>query len=184
MRIESKRVGSVEVNDDKIITFKGGLLGFPELTKFFIADDPNDTAMPFKWLVSIDDPEMAFLVTDPGLFFKDYAFDLTEEDRQSLNAEQAEDLSVIVLLTVPSDPKQITANLRGPLIIHWRSMVGRQIVLKDVPYQTKHFIFVQETSGAETSDTSTSHSTTETNLPLTSSESDDAKTAAAQGVGG
>ena len=144
--IKSNRFGSIEVNEDRIITFKDGVLGFPELRKFILADDPHDISLPFKWLISMDNPDLAFLVTDPGIFFKDYVFDLPEEDRQKISATTEDDVSVIVVLTVPSDPKKITANLRGPLVINWRTLVGRNIVLKDTHFTTKHYIFIQSDS--------------------------------------
>lgn len=143
MIIQSKRIGVVEVDERKIIVFDDGLLGFPTLRNFFLADDPAEPDMPFKWLISIENPELMFLVTDPGIFFKDYVFDLTDEDQKNLSAKTAEDLSVITILTVPADPKLITANLRGPLVINWKTMVGRQLILKDSVYETKHFIFDQ-----------------------------------------
>jgi len=143
MIINSKRFGSLEVNEERIIHFKDGLLGFPEMKQWILADDPNDLSLPFKWLICIEQPDLAFLVTDPGIFFKDYVFDLAEEDRSKIGARTEDDISVITLLTVPADPKGITANLRGPLVINWRSLVGKQICLKDSPYTTKHYIFIQ-----------------------------------------
>lgn len=141
--ITSNRFGSIEVNEDRIITFKDGVLGFPEMKRFILVDDPNDISLPFKWLISVENPDLAFLVTDPGIFFKDYVFDLPEEDRQKIGATSEDDVSVISMLTVPADPKKITANLRGPLVINWRTLVGRQIVLKDTQFTTKHYIFIQ-----------------------------------------
>ncbi len=149
MIIQSKRFGDIEVKDDRVIHFKEGVLGFPQLKRFILADDPNDMMLPFKWLISVDAPDTAFLVTDPGIFFKDYVFDLPEDDRSKIGATSEDDVSVITMLTVPPEPKKITANLRGPLVINWRTLVGRQIVLRDSSYTTKHYIFLQETPEAK-----------------------------------
>ncbi|MDB5038409.1 MAG: fliW [Bacteriovoracaceae bacterium] len=146
MIIQSKRIGAVEVDESRIIRFADGLLGFPIAKSFFLADDPAEEGMPFKWLICIEDPELMFLVTDPGVFFKDYVFDLSAEDQKYLNVKSPEDLSVITVLTVPADPKLITANLKGPLVINWKTLVGRQLVLKDSAYETKHYIFMQAVS--------------------------------------
>lgn len=144
MNINSKRFGTVEVSEDRIISFQDGLLGFPNLKRFFLVDDPEDPMSPFKWLIAVDDPEFGFLVTDPGIFFQDYVFDLSEQDRSQLKIKSEDDVTVITMLTVPNDPKQITANLRGPLVINWHTLEGRQAILKDRRYTTKHFIFIQE----------------------------------------
>jgi len=143
MKIESKRFGTIEVKEDRVLTLKGGLLGFSNMTNFVLVDDRADTNHPFKWLVSLDDPECGFLVTDPGIFFSDYVFDLSEEDRQAIGAETEDDILVITLLTVPANPKEITANLRGPLVFNSNTRNGKQIVLANSGYATKHYIFLQ-----------------------------------------
>jgi len=144
MIIKSNRFGVIDVNEERVINFKDGLLGFPTMKTFILADDPNDSTLPFKWLICIENPDLAFLVTDPGIFFKDYVFDLSEDDRTRIEATSEDDVSVLTLLTVPADPSKITANLRGPLVINWKTLVGRQIILKDTDYTTKHYIFMQK----------------------------------------
>jgi flagellar assembly factor FliW len=163
MIIQSSRFGTIDVKEERIITFKDGLLGFPDAKKFIVADDPLDVSLPFKWLICVDQPELAFLVTDPGIFFKDYVFDLTEDDRTKIGAQSEDDVSVIALLTVPADPKKITANLRGPLVINWKTLVGRQVILKGTHYTTKHYIFIQ-------SDDSMKNETAESSLVSVSAE--------------
>ena len=155
MIIKSNRFGVIDVKDDRITNFKDGLLGFPEMKHFILVDDPADLTLPFKWLMSVETPDLAFLVTDPGIFFKDYVFDLSEEDRNKIDAKTEDDVSVITLLTVPADPKKITANLRGPLVINWRTLVGRQVILKDTDYTTKHYIFIQESDEAKATGSTT-----------------------------
>jgi len=144
MIINSKRFGQVEVDQDRIINFKEGLMGFPDFKSCFLVDDPTDPTIPFKWLIPMKNPEISFLVTDPGIFFKDYIFDLSEKDQNALGAQSEDDISVICLLTVPIEAKQITANLRGPLVINWRTLQGRQIVLENTNFTTKHYIFIQD----------------------------------------
>lgn len=143
MKLESKRFGKIEVMEDRILTLKGGLLGFSELNRFVLLDDLEDPNIPFKWLVSVDDPEYGFLVTDPGIFFKDYVFDLSEDDRDALDVRSEDDVTVITILTVPSDPKKITANLNGPLVFNNRTRSGKQVILANSDYTTKHYIFIQ-----------------------------------------
>ena len=149
MKIESTRFGTVEVKEDRIIRLKGGLLGFSELENFILLDDQADSSLPFKWLVSVDQPEVGFLVTDPGIFFKDYVFDLPQESAQELGIRTEDDVQVISLLTVPSDPKMITANLRGPIVINARTFAAKQIVLHNTDFATKHYIFLEATSTEE-----------------------------------
>jgi len=149
MKIESKRFGQVEVKEDRIIKLKGGLLGFSEMETFVLLDDSEDAGLPFKWLVSIEQPEHGFLVTDPGIFFKDYVFELPEDVAGELSVRSEDDLQVLTLLTVPTDPKMITANLKGPIVINTRTFEAKQVVLGGTDYVTKHYIFLEATRTEE-----------------------------------
>lgn len=143
MKIQSTRFGTIEVREDRILRLKGGILGFNQNEKYALLDDQDDPNLPFRWLISVDDPETGFLVTDPGIFFKDYAFDLAETDKNELAVTSADDVIVLTLLTVPKDPKQITANLAGPIVINANTLQGKQVVLYGTTYATKHYIFIQ-----------------------------------------
>lgn len=142
MKIESKRFGTMEVKEDRILTLRGGLLGFTELNRFLLVDDQEDPTLPFKWLISVEDPEYGFLVTDPGIFFRDYIFELSSEDQKELDVRKEDDITVLTLLTIPSDPRKITTNLRGPLVFNSKTLVGKQVILGDGGYATKHFIYL------------------------------------------
>jgi flagellar assembly factor FliW len=144
MKIESKRFGTIEIKDDRVLTLDGGLLGFSNITNFILVDAQGDPRLPFKWMISTEDPEVGFLVADPGMFFSDYVFDLTPEDASQLKIEKPEDITVVTLLTIPADPRMITANLRGPLVFNNQTRRGKQLVLNSHQYATKHFIFLQD----------------------------------------
>jgi flagellar assembly factor FliW len=45
-----------------------------------------------------------------------------------------------VIVTIPMDPKKMSANLKAPLVFNLNNKLGKQIILKDTQYQTKHFI--------------------------------------------
>lgn len=149
MIINSKRFGDLEVREERILHFKAGLLGFSELQRFILVDDQEDPSIPFKWLISVDNPEYGFLVTDPGIFFRDYIFELTEEQRLSLDLQSEDEVSVVTVLTIPSDPKMITANLRGPIVVNARTLKGMQLVLENTDYATKHYIFIGATDSSD-----------------------------------
>src|SRR5687767_205313 len=84
MEIESTRFGTVEVDDDRIITFAHGLLGFPRHSRYALIQTGADNY--FFWLQAVDEPTLAFVVTDPAIFFRDYEVPLREETRQELLA--------------------------------------------------------------------------------------------------
>ena len=64
------RFGEVEFSDEKTLTFVGGLIGFENLRSFLVM--PNVKEGPLFWIQSTEDPQIAFVLTDPTNFFLDY----------------------------------------------------------------------------------------------------------------
>ena len=110
---------------------------------------PIDTAasfgdLPFRWLQSAEIPTLAFVVTDPTLFFKEYRVGIRAEEMQAVGLDDLAKGVVLVILTVPQDLKQITANLQGPVVLNPATHKGKQIVLADPNYSTRHRLFPEE----------------------------------------
>jgi flagellar assembly factor FliW len=150
MKYSSSRFGVLEIDEQRVLTFPSGVLGFPESRRYVMLD--HDTEAPFKWLQSLDEPELAFVIMDPDLFLgEDYRVDVTEDALAEIQGKSGEALSIAVILTIPSDdPGRITANLRGPLLMNPRTKLCKQLVLPD-DYPTRHPLFPSSASGvAET----------------------------------
>lgn len=139
MRIESSRLGRVEVPDDRVIDLPDGLLGFPALTRFLLIDDQGES--PFKWLQSVDEPSLAFIAIDPKQIMSDYLGGVLPLVKVRLQVSSPEELAVIVLVTIPDDPREMTANLKGPVVFNAEKRSGIQLVLDDERYPLRHRIF-------------------------------------------
>lgn len=140
VKFKSTRFGELAVEEDKIIIFPNGILGFPDVKRFIVLDYEGE--VPFKWLQSVDDPTLAFLIADPHTVKPDYQLSLKVADLADLGDGYDSDMAVLTILTIPhGDPKGMTANLRGPLVVNSRTMKGKQIVLQDDQYLIKHPIF-------------------------------------------
>jgi flagellar assembly factor FliW len=144
VRIESEKLGELEVDEATVLTFPQGLLGFGDARRFALVDT-HDSGLYF-WLQSLDDPGLAFLTAVPWPFFPDYEFELPDADRDALgiiepsddaeNDRDGSDTMVLCLLTIDRDAhdgeaRDITANLLGPLVINTAARLGRQVVLAD-----------------------------------------------------
>lgn len=138
MKIQTARFGEIEVNESDTITLRDGLVGFPELTRYVLLD--HDTDSPFKWLQSLDDGSMAFVVISPLTFRPDYTVEVSEDEISDLTLATPDDAVISVIVTIPMDPKKMSANLKAPLIFNLKNKLGKQIIVKDPQYQTKHFI--------------------------------------------
>jgi flagellar assembly factor FliW len=134
--INTARFGEVHVSEDRVLHFVEPILGFEGSRRFVILDHAEDS--PFKWLQSVDDPELAFVVTSPRFFGLDFEFTLSDEIASQLQLESAEDTVVLTIVNIPQeDPGKMTTNLLGPIVVSQKVRKAMQVVLHDTPYSTK-----------------------------------------------
>ena len=146
--IHTVRFGDFEVEEKSIVHFAQGIPAFEEEHEFVLI--PYDEESPYLFLQSCTTPDLAFLMTDPYLFFKDYEFEIDDATEKKLGLEKPEDVAVYVLLTIPGGSiKDMTANLMAPVIINQNTLDAVQLVLEKSPYQTKHRLFQQDGAGKE-----------------------------------
>jgi flagellar assembly factor FliW len=134
--IKTKFFHEIEVEDDSMIQFKQGLLGFEDV-KGYVLIDMDDKGF-FKCLQSIDSKDTAFVVINPWTVFKDYEIDIDDNDIDELGSSDINDYAVYSVVTIGS--QSMTANLIGPLVINVKTGLGRQFVLHNSAYTTKHII--------------------------------------------
>ena len=135
MKIQTTRFGEVDVKEEQIYTFPSGILGFPDLQQFLIyAPKPG----PFQWLQSTEMGSLAFVISDPSLFFPEYRVAVRPQELEAIKLSDVKMGVVLVILTVAKPPAEITANLQGPLIFNSHARLAKQIVLVDSGYTTKH----------------------------------------------
>ncbi|MTI69501.1 MAG: flagellar assembly protein FliW [Firmicutes bacterium] len=139
MKINTKYLGEVEIEKEKIINFKKGLLGFETLKEYVILNIPNNEA--FQCLQSIKDPKVVFIITNPFLFFKDYDIKIDDEELKKIKITNNKELLLYSIVTIPKDIKKMTANLLAPIVINIDKRIAKQIVLENTNYKTKHFIY-------------------------------------------
>jgi flagellar assembly factor FliW len=135
--IESQALGRVTVSADRIITFASGLPGFPDERRFALINDHLEP--PFYCLQSVDNPTLAFVVTDPNALVLDYRPKNGASTLQELHASGPDDLQALVTLTIPPGrPREITANLMSPLLINPEQGLGKQVVVEKPHYSHQH----------------------------------------------
>ena len=141
MVIQTSRFGPVQLEKEDIVDFPEGILGFNDLRRFVLLDDPNDEI--FAWLQSCDVPGIAFPILEPEVFTEKYNPTLTKHDMEALSLEKGEKTRAFSIITIPEDPTQMTANLKAPILINVRKRVGRQCVLQDNSLAIKEMIFAK-----------------------------------------
>jgi flagellar assembly factor FliW len=141
MKIKTTRFGDVEVDESNVITVPEGIIGFENYTRFVILDFMKDSQL--RWLQSLNDQEVAFVICDPWYFFKDYNFELSDEDQKELEIESLDDILAVAISTIPEDITKTTLNLISPIIINLKKMIGKQVILYNSSYSTNHRIVLK-----------------------------------------
>ena len=139
MLLNTRHFGEINIDESKILTFPDGIPGFEELTKYIILQNP-DKDIPFHWLQSIEEGDLAFVIINPFIFKPDYDFEIPQNIIEKLEIEAPEDVTIFSIVIVPEDIKKMTANLQAPLIINTKNHKGKQIILDDEKHLRKHYI--------------------------------------------
>ena len=133
MEIQSTRFGIIDVDDERIINMPRGLLGFPNHTRFALIQAGEENY--FFWLQSIDEAGLAFVVTDPTIFFKDYEVPLRDETKTELKLEEPAFAQVFVVCNRIDE--WLTGNLLGPIIVNAENRLSVQVVLTEKKWTTR-----------------------------------------------
>lgn len=142
MRVQTKFFGEVELDDNKILEFPNGIIGFEDFKKFaIIYDSEDENEAKISWLQSVDEPMIALPVVDPLAIVPDYAPMIEDELLKPLGNPADEDLLFLLVMTVPSDMKKVTANMKAPVIINTKTCTGVQLIVDNADYPVKYNVY-------------------------------------------
>lgn len=134
MQIATAKFGKLEADPATFISFNDGVYGFPKSRRFVLIETGD--ARDFRWLQSVEEPELAFLVTDPTLFYPQYRASVDAE--QPLVAAMGDDYQLLAIVAVDRATRRISVNLAAPLAVHVPRREGRQLILHDRELRTDH----------------------------------------------
>jgi len=134
MDIRTSRFGPLEVDEDRLITFEEGILGFPKQRQYALVQTGEGSG--FYWLQSVCTEDIAFVVCDPRLFVADYQVPVKVEELQLIGLGDSTDAQVFIVVNKVDD--LLTGNLQGPLVVNVKNRLARQLVLSDRRYSTRH----------------------------------------------
>lgn len=141
MKADTRMFGEIEIEDSKIIKIEQGIVGFPDMVNFaLIFDSDKGQDAVIKWLQSMDDPVFAMPVLDPSSLMEDYRPSVSDELSDSLGGLKDGNAFLLVTVTVPEDIRQISINLKAPIIINTENNRAVQLIL-DEDYPVKYKIY-------------------------------------------
>ena len=148
MQISTTRFGNITVDKSRVIQMKGGgILGFEHLKRYVLLT--HNEKIPFMWFQSIDDGSIAFVVINSFIIAPEYDLMIDDNDTRFLEIESPEDVILMSIVTIRSDPFKVTANLRAPLVINLKNRFGKQIVLNEPDYPIQYLLPVDSVIAEE-----------------------------------
>ena len=141
LNVDTSRFGPVTVAEDKVIHFSKGLPGFVSQRRYILLDHDKDGH--FKWLQSVDDPALAFLLTNPNAYRADYTVPLRRAEIEELGISDPESVVTLVMVCVSQGEKrQVSLNLKGPVVFNSTNMRAMQCIVDRDDYPSDYVIKV------------------------------------------
>jgi flagellar assembly factor FliW len=129
VKIITPHFGELIIQNDQIFYFENGMLGFEDLHNFVVISE-EETA-PFKWLISIEKPEIGFPLLSPWLI------DINYSPGDQYDTEK---LVFFVVITLENEEGKMSANMKAPVILDTDNLKGEQIILPFDKYATNYII--------------------------------------------
>lgn len=129
------RFGDWEVEENKIITMEGPILGFEGVKEYVLL--PAGEGVPVYWFQAVREVGVVFMVMDPLLVQPRYAPNL-KTACERLEIRKEEEMALIAIVTVRENPFSASLNLRAPILINARTRKGRQVVLEEDTYPLRY----------------------------------------------
>ena len=142
MKIDTRLFGEVDIEDEKIITFDKGIIGFPEMKRFtLIYDEEKGSDAGIRFLQSVEEPKFAMPVMDPLLVKEGYNPTVNDELLAGIGKLTEENILVLVSVTIPSDLKKMSVNLQGPFVINTTEKKACQVIVESGDYPVRYPIY-------------------------------------------
>ena len=141
----------LEIAPDQVLTIPEGLVGIDGYDQYAIVEDWR--IAPCRWLQSLDDPALAFVVVDPHLLDEDYGAEIGGEEARELRIEDPGQADLWAIVTINEDPRHSTANLLAPVVVNRQKQLGKQAILNDSHYSLHHPLIPPSESRDESRET-------------------------------
>jgi flagellar assembly factor FliW len=127
---------AAEFQESLVVEFPAGIPGFEACRRFVLVASAD--LSPLGCLKAVDSPDASFLVIDPTLLYFGYDLTLGEFERARIAVDVDEPLLWLVIVTITESGA--TANLRAPVVINPRRMLGCQFIRDDQDYPVQFSI--------------------------------------------
>jgi len=147
-KIRCRELGEIDPRDAEQVEMPEGLIGFERHHSFLLCE--HEEYEPFRWLVSMADPDLAFALADPGYFVREaYHLTLNEMDMDLLDLKEGDPLEVLVTVSIDEKTGWVVGDLKGPIIVNRRSGLARQILVYSARHSARQPMRLMKEPGEE-----------------------------------
>lgn len=143
MQLQTRHFGMIDVDEKDILFFPSGVPGFGDIKKFILLGR-QESDSTFFWLQAVDEPNLAFVVTDPFGIHPDYFVDVDDEETEELQIKDIDNILTLAIVTIPENVNDITVNLKAPVLINTHNNMGKQVIMKNDTFPVKYYIMNRE----------------------------------------
>lgn len=139
MIITTRDFGEIEISEKDVITFVDKIFGFEEYTSYVMLFD-DEVGTSFGWLQSVDEPEICFLVANPGILSCEYKPSIPQSVKKGLEGDVSE---IWLVMTAGGSLENSTVNMKSPIVINNANGFASQIIVEE-DYEIRHRVFGKE----------------------------------------
>ena len=148
MELRTKYFGTISCNEDDLLHFPAGFIGFEEETEFFLLpfEGSDGTLLCFQ---SVKTPALAFVAMNPFALDSDYTPELTDSELKQMGVQYSQELSFYTLCVVKEPVSSTTVNFRCPVVINENTHTAMQVILESNAYHMHHLLSEFGQKGAD-----------------------------------
>lgn len=135
LEVQTSRFGKLEVPEDATFLFPKGLVGFEHLKRYILVDSQKGNTV--QWLQSLEDPDVAFLVSAPETFVPGFQLRLPPQPEvgEGREGDRNRRLRTLTLLHVDRAQGVLHVHVQSPLLLDPTTHRGVQVIT-DAPEPT------------------------------------------------
>ena len=126
MKIETRKFGTIDIDEDSVIHFPRGLIGFESCHRFALIK--NEDFDPFCWLISLGEEELSLPILNPNLVNPNFETALCKnlmDHRFIRNGFN----NICCVVNVDRNMGRFTINLKSPIFLNLEERMGKQFIL-------------------------------------------------------
>lgn len=142
MNIESQRFGTLEINEEELLSFADGVIGFPTEQRFALV--PHQGSGYIAWLQSVTTPELAFPVVSAHAFGDQYPDVPVASAAQQAGVEGPDEVLAVMVVLCALSGQPATVNLLAPIVVNATTRKGAQVILEGTRFSTREFFVLPD----------------------------------------